>query len=703
VQGLRAVAVLAVVLYHAGAKGFGGGYVGVDCFFVISGFLITGLLMRDLERDGRVRFAAFYARRARRVLPAAAAVLLATAAAAAVWLSPLQARQVLRDCVASALFAGNYRFAAVGTNYLAGEQSPSPVQHYWSLGVEEQYYLVWPALIAVGGLLAVRAARRRPERLRLLLAVLLGLLTLASFKFGVTWTHTDPPWAFFSLPSRAWELGAGGLVAIAVPMLRAVPARISSGAGWLGLAALAWSITQYSSRTPFPGVAAVLPVAATALILAAGNPSGGPGLLLDRLPVRYIGDLSYAWYLWHWPVLVLLPVASGQPANAGIRLVAVCGSFGLAAVTLRWLENPIRFTRVLRPPRRALAVGAALVVATALGAASTTALIRTPTGHGAAITPIALKDPPRGTGSTPAAGRAGPTGPTSPTTGRSLGRQTVDQRLEAVLARTTGDKPVPRNLTPPLAAAAGDKATPFVDGCNLTWTATAQPPCRYTTGQRRVVILGDSHAAQWFPPLQELSTEHHWQLESFTKTTCPPLQLAVFSPYLGRPYSECADWRQNVLSRIATEKPDLVVLGVARHYSPDYGFSVYGPAWLAGLAATVRQLHADGISVLVMGPTPKPPADVPSCLSAHLDDAAPCDFSRSAATDPAGTAAEAAVVRTAGGDYIDVAPLLCTPRICPVIIGNLLVYRDDNHLTTSVTSWLLPALEPAVVAAMGAP
>jgi peptidoglycan/LPS O-acetylase OafA/YrhL len=682
IQGLRAVAVLAVVLYHAGVPAVRGGYAGVDCFFVISGFLITGLLIDVESGQRRLALVTFYARRARRILPAALLVLITTALVSVAVLPPLQARQVLRDCLSSALFAGNYRFAAVGTNYLAGNAAPSPVQHFWSLGVEEQFYLVWPLLIAAVVLVARRVA---------VTAVVLAAATIFSFWLGLGWTRDDPPWAFFSMPSRAWELGVGVLLCLALPRLHRMPRWLPATFGWVGLATLVWSFTALQPSTPFPGTAALLPVLATAAVLAARG--SGAGLALDRRPCRYVGDLSYSWYLWHWPVLVLMPAILGHAAAADTRLSLAAGSAVLAAATLHGLENPVRFAASMRAPRRALTAGAAMVLAGTVTSVAGAVIVGDPTGRGPAVAPLTLPAA-AGTGASAGRGAAAHAARSATPPWRF-----VDERLAALLAHATNIRAVPRNLSPSLADAAGDKAQPFLDGCNLTWTDTEQPPCTYTNGQARIVVLGDSHAAQWFPPLQAIATDEHLRLESLTKTTCPPVEVPVFSPYLGRPYTECETWRAAVLARIKAERPALVVLGVARHYSNDYHFSVYSKAWDTGLAAVVRTLRAARIHTLVLGPTPKPPADVPTCLSAHLGDAAACTFSRTSAVDAAGAAAERATVLGAGGSYLDVAPWICTTSTCAAIVGNMLVYRDDNHLTTTYTRWLRPALQPAIDAA----
>ncbi len=307
IQGLRALAVLAVVFYHAHVGFLGGGYIGVDVFFVISGFLITDLLWRELERTGRVSFSSFYGRRLRRLLPMAVLVLIVTMVASLRWLPPLELRSVWKDGLATALYGGNYRFAAVQTNYLMSSAPPSPFQQYWSLGVEEQFYLFWPLLLLVAPAAIWRLSGRRPyfagttkqhpahARMlppsRLAAFVVLGAIAVGSFAFSLWLTQTDQPWAFFSLPSRAWELAAGGLVALGAPVLLHAPAGIAAVAGWTGLAVVTLSAMTFTSLTAFPGLAAGAPVLGAAAILAAGLSAGGwgPAALLDRAPPALLG------------------------------------------------------------------------------------------------------------------------------------------------------------------------------------------------------------------------------------------------------------------------------------------------------------------------------------------------------------------------------------------------------------------------------
>ncbi|WP_019973278.1 acyltransferase family protein [Mycobacterium sp. 141] len=671
IEGLRAVAVLAVVLYHAGIPGMRGGFVGVDMFFVVSGFLITGLLWREAGQTGTVRLASFYAARARRLLPAAAVVLVATSVGAVALLPPLQARGVLGDAIASALYVGNYRFAVEGTDYLAADAAPSPLQHYWSLGVEEQFYLLWPALIIGVAWLLTRSGR--DTRSAGPYALVLLAVTGGSLALSLAWTQTMPPWAFFSLPTRAWELAVGGLIALTAARWRTLPPVCAAIAGWGGLALILVTCTQLGDSGPYPGTAALLPTLGTALVIGAGCaiPDLGAGRLLALPVMRGIGRVSYSWYLWHWPLLLLAPALFGGPLELGGRVLMVLMSLGLAILTLHLIEDPARFAAALRASAwRSLAVGA-----TATGVAVCAGLVLlavrpVPTGSGPAAIPVAAVQ--------------------SPAPGPTPRMLTPAEQLRAAVATSVNLRAVPSNLSPPL----GNITKPevFLNGCVLSWKDVTPPECAsgQVNSKTTVALIGDSHAGMWHPALEPIARQRGWRLETMAKVTCPMLKLPIVSPYLGREYTECKQWRAAVLARVQQERPALVVVDMVRRYGADFGFTSYDQVWLDALTRLVSQLRGTGAKVLVLGPVPDPHGTVPTCLSAHINDVTTCTPQRSIAMNDTGIAAETAAVQAGGGQYANLAEFFCTADRCPVIIGNTMVFRDDNHITTEYAQLLSP-------------
>jgi peptidoglycan/LPS O-acetylase OafA/YrhL len=334
VEGLRAVAVTAVVLFHAGVPGLRGGYVGVDVFFVISGFLITSLMLREIAGTGAVSLRRFYARRARRILPASSLVLVTVILATYHWLGFLRGDEVARDGVWAALFASNFRSAALGVDYLASQAAPSPMQHFWSLAVEEQFYLVWPLAVV----LLIRFGHRR------WIGICLGVAVAASFAWSVR------SGGYFGPATRAWEIGAGGLLAV-------FSLRLAAPVAWLGLALIGLAVVGFDESTPFPGYAAALPVLGALLVLA-----GRGDALLGLAPLRWLGRISYSLYLWHWPVLIILEQAHGGPLSASARTLAVLLSLVLAVLTYFGVEDPIRRSgRLKRSAPLTLAVAVLLI------------------------------------------------------------------------------------------------------------------------------------------------------------------------------------------------------------------------------------------------------------------------------------------------------------------------------------------------------
>jgi peptidoglycan/LPS O-acetylase OafA/YrhL len=594
---------------------------------------------------------------------------------------------------------GNYRFAFQATNYLSSQGPVSPLQNYWSLGVEEQFYLVWPALLFAAVLVARRTGVARGSRGRHRAAsadrprwVVMGTLAVVgvlSFWLCVDLTSTNEPWAFFSLPTRAWELALGGLVALAVPYARRVPGWALGALGWAGLGAVAWALFAFGPQTPFPGAAALLPVAGTGAALAAGTRSlaAGPARLLGLGPLQPIGAVSYTWYLWHWPALILAPAIVGHSLSLAQKVAVALLSLVLAAVTTAVLEQPVRRSRWLSTrSARSLVVGGALSVGAACLALVVVAAVPPPVGSGraAAARLVTTAHDPAGHTSTSS------TAPSDVATAKSL-----DNQVNQLVYQSLANPDVPANLTPSLADAAADSPVPENDGCFNGFPDATVHKCLYgdTTSSRSVVLFGDSHALQWFPAIDRLANQQHDALVVMAKATCPPIDITIFQPELGHSYTECDAWRTAELQRMATLRPAVVILGFSREYGiADDHVVVDGQAWLAGLAEMITTIeHDSGARVVLMGDDPYPQQSTPDCLSQNLSDTATCSIPRHYPYyNPGGIPQEKAVTASTGAGYVDTDPWFCISTTCTVIVGNMLVYRDDNHISATYASWLTP-------------
>ena len=335
-----------------------GGFVGVDVFFVLSGFVITGLLLREHAVSGKTRLLAFYGRRSRRILPAATLVIIVTVLAAYHWLGFLTGNDTAHVGRTASLFYSNFYFIATGTNYLASQAPPSALQNFWSLSVEEQFYVVYPTLF----ILACLCWRRIDIRFKLVALLTCGIV--ASLAWSIHQTSADEIAAFFSPFTRAWELALGALVAVASPQLAKIPRAIALAMSWAGLAGIAVAAVLYSSTTTYPGSAAMLPVFGAALVVAGGTarPRMGGELLLRLPPFQWMGKLSYSLYLWHWPILIIAAQYAGHSLSVEDNLLWVLLALGLSVASFFLVENPIRHSRFLaRSGLRSVLLGALLI------------------------------------------------------------------------------------------------------------------------------------------------------------------------------------------------------------------------------------------------------------------------------------------------------------------------------------------------------
>jgi peptidoglycan/LPS O-acetylase OafA/YrhL len=654
------VAILLVVLYSAGVPGVRGGYAGVDVFFVISGYLITGQLVGDAVRRGRISLAEFYLRRVRRLLPSAALVIVVALCAAWVLAPPLVSRSLSVDGIYAGLGVLNYRLAAEGISYRNPGTAPSALQHLWALDAGVQFYVLWPLLI-----MAAMALTRRWWRD--LLPVLVLVVIAVSLYISQYLLAAQAPTAYFSVQSRAWEFGAGAMVALASGPLARLGLRTRAWLFFAGLAVIVGVGFSYNAATPFPGVHAAAPVAGAVLVISAGcGPGLGAEVVLGNRVMQWLGNVSYPWYLWHLPVLVLAPciwphVTFSWPVKAGL----VVFSLAPAAATYYLLELPIR----KRKFRRAVWAAAGLAL---MGTAITAGTL---IDSNVSAQLAAAGPPPQAAATTPA--------------GNSV---TGDAAIDPFAGKLTSGPVTPSVL------AAGSDTPAYPAACIVSYAATTSPRClidqdgRETSapaGTNRVVLLGDGHAGEWYPDVYGIARAHGWDTEVLTREGCPLASITIEDSALGGPYTECDRWRTKMFRRLLSEpKPKIIFIA-------SFGYYTSSAAYLAsGWKKTIRALRAVGAPIVYLRDTPFPDTDVPACVSGALSDWAQCSFPRDTAYPPdplmSGTAASHGLAAR-----VDVDQYLCpaAQAECPVVLAGILLYRDDAHVTNTAMSMLLPVVE----------
>jgi hypothetical protein len=515
------------------------------------------------------------------------------------------------------------------------------------------------------------------------------VVAAVSFALSLVLTHLMAPVAFFSLPTRAWQLAAGGLIALTVDHWRRLPPRAAAIAGWAGLAVILLACIQFNESTPYPGIAALLPTLGAVLAIGAGcaTPTQGCGRLLGLAPMRAIGRVSYAWYLWHWPVL-LVALWSLAPALGHALWLGLAGmliSFGLAVLTHKVIEKPLRFAPSIRNSAgRSLAMGGVATGLVVCAGAGLLAWMPLPVGRGPAVKPIAFSV------------AAPPAGSDIETYDATV--QKVFAEVQAAVASSADLKAVPSNLDPPLADATPKEGMGAPAGCLRGFFEVGQPECATgdTASPTTVALLGDSNAAMWTPAFQQIAEQRRWRLETIAKADCPFLDLHIMNPAIGREYTECEQWRGEIIARLQAQHTQLAVLSMTRLYGAEHGwdpgFTAYDSAWLDGLTRMVQKLRGIGVKVLVLGPIPDPQSVVPDCLSRNLEDATACSPPSSKAVNHTGIVAESAATKVGGGQYADITELFCTADRCPVIVGNTLVYVDLHHVTGEYSRLLAPAM-----------
>ncbi|MCA0293280.1 MAG: acyltransferase [Actinobacteria bacterium] len=665
VEGLRAIAVLTVMWFHARLPGLPGGFAGVDIFFVISGFLITGQLVREVERDGRVSLPRFYARRAKRLFPAAATVLVTTGLLTATVLSRIDRHDFGGDIVAAAAYVVNWRLADRSVDYLAEDVGASPVQHFWSLAVEEQFYIVWPLLIV----LLTFLIRRGHVATRPGLALGLAAITIPSLAWSIHLTSANPRTAYFVTTTRLWELGIGALVAVGAGVWLRLPRAYGALLAWGGLALIAAGLLLQSTGTAWPGSAALVPTLGAAAVIAGGFRArvGAPVRLLGmRWPVL-IGALSYSLYLWHWPLVVVADHLSGDAT--GWAAAAVVFSALPAWLTHRFIENPVRYHPRVSGSRVALALGLACsLLGVAAGAATT---VSSRLGRGSTVT----ADSAPGAAALETLTSARPTGAT--------GSVPTVQPLDP---DTLNDPAL--GITPDPLEAVDDVPQAHRDQCQATADSSDVKRCEYgpSGAKTQVAVLGDSKMLQWMPALEAIAIRNDWRLILYIKSTCTFADVMVDID--GRPYTACRAWGEEVFGRLAgNERPDVVITSSLRSDA-----LVDGRLDTAALSeGYARWWRALGVPVIAIADNPQPGGEIYACVADHPTSYM-SDCSRPAGPGSGTRALAAAVEMVDTSRLVNLNDVICPGGTCWPVIGNVLVYRSGSHITATFVNTLIDTL-----------
>ncbi|MEI7056436.1 acyltransferase family protein [Nocardioides sp. CCNWLW239] len=665
VQGLRAVAVGLVIAGHAGLSGFEGGFVGVDVFFVLSGFLITTLLLRETDRSGTVSISQFYARRARRILPAATATMLVVLTYSAIVLPQTRTDQIAGDAGWAAVFLANVHFAREAVDYF-NNAAPSPFQHYWSLSVEEQFYVVWPLLVLAVAFWIPKHHRRRA------VTALAALVAVVSFAWSLHATAADPTTAYFSTPARAFELAAGALLACVTGRLASIRLgrfhrAYAAGLGIAGVSTLVYATMSFSEETHFPGWHALVPVLATVALLVAG-PATPTGWLLSKQPFRYLGDISFSLYLWHWPILILAPEAI---PGGGLRQLLIMLALILAAsaASYHWIEMPFQRHKIphLTKGRRALALWPAAAALALVAGTSSQAYAGYQVDVAKANAEEWFQENPDVL-------------------------ETDDKPVTGVLKTTieAAEKGAP--LPPEAKFDASDSWAERGGYCYAGYGETElDGDCVYGDGkaERTVAVVGDSHIGMWLPALDTLAERQHVKLVPFVKLGCAAYGVKQKSSKMT--VEECEDFRKWTNEQIADLDPDTIVVGARGMLDMEERDGVSTEEqWREGVRHGVRSFEKITPDVRVFADVPAVENDPGECLSDARNLLEDCVVKADGTEVDSNEVTQEALEGTEAA-YVDIVDLVCTER-CPLVVGDVVTYYDDSHITATWVDRVTPAL-----------
>lgn len=722
IQALRAIAVGLVLLNHLWPGRVTGGYVGVDVFFVISGFLITAHLLGEMTRTGTVALPRFYARRARRLLPAALLVTLASLAGTVLLLPAERWERIGRELFAASAYFENWLLASSAVDYFEQGQSATPVQHYWSLSVEEQFYLVWPIMLlalgwwvsqlrrspahrpsnrsagSAGSIRASRFSERQPQLHVRSGALLLTLTALgvASFSFAVWSTGVERNAAYFNTFGRAWEFLLGALLAVAAPALGIWFERhASSGlvqtlrgcAQLAGYGLIAYAALTFTAATLFPGPWALMPAIGTAVVIAAGPtiPKWSPARLLEWRPIQYTGDISYSLYLWHWPLIVFAPFAISRDLGALDRVVILALSVGLAGLTKRFVEDPGR-TRMFADarPRRSLLAALVSIAVVGLLTAGTGAWARAVQDENAALLATLSASECFGAGAlTSEAGCPEPFG--------------------KALLQPQGEQNAPWSVSPPECQSAPEDRQILADGkpsrVECDFHAATVSESGTPAEPKNVWLVGDSHAEHWRPAVLQLAEANGWRLTSTMQGGCPvePLPLESFqgAPTSDEKRENCLSWGTAVSRGLLQDHPDLVIVATfaSAETVNDGSGRPQADQLASGFNGGIGAWADAGADVVVIRDSPTAGDRLgPDCVLLSGDRSGGCTGPTTEVLPPDPMVEAVALFAHPAVHSIDLTDGFCLNDTCSGVIGGLPVFYDADHLSRSYAETLTPLL-----------
>jgi peptidoglycan/LPS O-acetylase OafA/YrhL len=639
IQGLRGMAVALVVIFHVWPNVLRGGYVGVDIFFVISGYLITAILIGEIIDHGSINLLRFYAHRLARLVPAATIALVACGLLTLAFFPSTRWRDTGIDIVASASYLENWVLARRSVNYLNAYSSPSIAQHFWSLSVEGQFYVIWPL-----ALLAINWARRLlPARWALSWQLVLSSLTIVLFAVSLELFRRNPGLAYFSSFTRFWEMTLGGSVAFLARPTNPASSSLLAPLRAIAVLSMLAAAAFFDNTTPFPGLPALLPTLGAAAFLYSGSGRGGESGFFCSRPMVYLGDISYSVYLWHWPLLISVTDIFGEPLTPFSKFFLVAVTIAVSHFSTKYIERPARkklIAAIDQPrwlisafnwPAASVAFGLALFVYARMLQNQAPADYDPNVYRGAQVLQ----------------------------SGETLGNTGIGFLPTAIAARYDRQ-----------------------EDCIATYAVTSVQKCSFgsPSAPLRIALVGDSHAMQWLPTLLEIIKGRDISVAAYAKASCPFATTDFVLGQENRIYWECDKWHKAAMNELKQSHPDIVLISSINRYALP-GVSTIeeiNRRVTEGFVHTFQELKEANLRTAVINDTPFLPFDVPDCVASRW---------KTDCTAPAGDVFKTpeplleAARRVPDVGIVDLSDKICPHATCVPVIGNVLVFRDSNHLT----------------------